>query len=38
MFEDAQLKLLAANAVLPVIVYGDIVLTGFKESEWSEGL
>lgn len=38
MSEDEQLKLLATNGMLvkrPLIVDGDLVLTGFKEAEWS---
>ena len=41
MSEDEQLKLLATNGMLvkrPVIVDGDIVLTGFREKEWEEKL
>ena len=37
MNEEEQLKLLAANGMLvkrPVIVDGDKILIGFKESEW----
>lgn len=39
MSEDEQLQLLATNGMLvkrPLIVGDDVVLTGFKESEWSE--
>lgn len=39
MSEEEQLKLLATNGMLvkrPLIVCGDIVLTGFKEAEWAE--
>lgn len=41
MSEEEQLTLLATNGMLvkrPLIVKGDIVLTGFKEAEWSEKL
>ena len=41
MSEEEQLKLLASNGMLvkrPLVVDGDMVLTGFKESEWSEKL
>ena len=41
MSEEEQLKLLASNVMLvkrPLVVDGDMVLTGFKESEWSEKL
>lgn len=41
MSEDEQLKLLAANGMLvkrPLIVDGNMVLTGFKEKEWTEKL
>ncbi len=41
MSEDEQLKLLATNGMLvkrPLIVNGDVVLVGFKESEWNEKL
>ncbi len=41
MTEEEQLELLASNGMLvkrPVVVKGDIVLTGFKEAEWSEKL
>lgn len=37
MSEDEQLRLLATDGILvkrPIIVSGDIVLTGFKEAEW----
>lgn len=37
MTEEEQLRLLASDGMLvkrPVIVNGDIVLTGFRESEW----
>lgn len=41
MSEEEQLKLLATNGMLvkrPLVVTGDMVLTGFKEAEWSEKL
>lgn len=41
MSEDEQLKLLATNGMLvkrPVVVDGNIVLTGFREKEWEEKL
>lgn len=41
MSEDEQLKLLASDGMLvkrPVIVTGSVVLTGFKEAEWSAKL
>ena len=41
MSEEEQLKLLASNGMLvkrPLVVDGDTVLTGFKESEWEEKL
>ena len=41
MGEEEQLKLLATNGMLvkrPLIVEGDMVLTGFKEAEWAEKL
>lgn len=37
MSEEEQLKLLASNGMLvkrPIIVDGEIVLTGFREPEW----
>lgn len=39
MTEEEQYKLLATDGMLvkrPVIVTEDVVLTGFKESEWAE--
>ncbi len=39
MSEDEQFKLLASDGLLvkrPLLVAGDKVLTGFKESEWKE--
>lgn len=41
MSEDEQLQLLATNGMLvkrPLIVGENTVLTGFKESEWSEAI
>ena len=41
MSEDEQLQLLSTNGMLvkrPVIVNGDMVLTGFKAAEWEEKL
>jgi arsenate reductase len=41
MSEDEQLKLLATNGMLvkrPLVVAGETVLTGFKETEWGEKL
>lgn len=41
MSEEEQLKLLATNGMLvkrPLIVEGAVVLTGFKEAEWSRDL
>ena len=38
MSEDEQLELLSTNGMLvrrPLIVEGDMVLTGFKEAEWA---
>ena len=39
MGEEEQLRLLASDGMLvkrPIVVKGDIVLTGFKESEWEK--
>ena len=39
MSEEEQLKLLATNGMLvkrPLIVNGNIILTGFKEAEWEK--
>ena len=39
MSEEEQLRLLASDGMLvkrPVVVKGDIVLTGFKEAEWEK--
>lgn len=41
MSDEEQLKLLAANGMLvkrPLVAKEDIVLVGFKESEWDEKL
>lgn len=41
MSEDEQFKLLASDGLLvkrPLLVAGDKVLTGFKESDWKEVL
>lgn len=41
MSEEEQLKLLATNGMLvkrPLIVAENVILTGFKEAEWSEKL
>lgn len=41
MNEEEQLKLLATNGMLvkrPLIVAGEMLLTGFKEEEWIEKL
>ena len=41
MSEEEQLKLLATNGMLvkrPLVVEGDMVLTGFREAEWMEKL
>lgn len=41
MSEEEQLELLATDGMLvkrPVVVFGDTVLTGFKEKEWEEKL
>ena len=41
MNEEEQLKLLATNGMLvkrPLIVDGDLVLTGFREAEWEKNL
>ena len=39
MSEEAQLKLLATDGMLvkrPLVIGGDFVLVGFKESEWND--
>lgn len=41
MSEEEQLQLLAANGMLvkrPLIINGEKVLTGFKETEWEENI
>ncbi len=41
MSEEEQIKLLAGNGMLvkrPIIIDGETVLAGFKESEWAEKL
>lgn len=41
MSDEEQLKLLATNGMLvkrPLLVGDDLVLTGFKEAEWTEKL
>lgn len=41
MSEEEQLKFLATNGMLvkrPLIVNGNIILTGFKEAEWENAL
>ena len=41
MSEEEQLKLLATNGMFvkrPLIVNGNIILTGFKEAEWEKAL
>ena len=41
MSEEEQLKILATNGMLvkrPLIVNGNIILTGFKEAEWEKAL
>lgn len=41
MSEEEQLKLLSTNGMLikrPLVINGDIILTGFKETEWEEKL
>ena len=41
MSEEEQLRLLATNGMLvkrPLIVKENLVLTGFKEKEWTEKL
>ena len=41
MSEEEQIKLLASDGMLvkrPLLVSGNLVLTGFKESEWKENL
>ena len=41
MSEEEQLKLLATNGMLvkrPLIVNGNMILSGFKEAEWEKAL
>ena len=41
MTEEEQLRLLASDGMLvkrPIIVKGDLVMTGFKAGEWEEKL
>ena len=41
MTEEEQLQLLATDGMLvkrPLVVFGDVVLTGFKEAEWTQKL
>lgn len=41
MSEEEQLLLLASNGMLvkrPIVVNGNMVLTGFKETEWTANL
>ena len=41
MSEEEQLRLLATNGMLvkrPLVVNGDMVLTGFREAEWEKEL
>lgn len=41
MSEEEQLKLLVTNGMLvkrPLIVNGNMILTGFKEAEWEKAL
>ena len=41
MTEEEQLRLLATDGMLvkrPLVVKGNIVLTGFKEAEWEKSL
>ena len=41
MSEEEQLKLLATNGMFvkrPLIVNGNMILTGFKEAEWEKAL
>ena len=41
MSEEEQLKLLAGDGMLvkrPILIFGDTVLVGFKEKEWSDKL
>ena len=41
MSEEEQLELLATDGMFvkrPIVVFGDTVITGFKEKEWEEKL
>jgi len=41
MSEEEQIKLLASDGMLvkrPLLLSGNLILTGFKESEWKENL
>lgn len=41
MTEEEQIKLLASDGMLvkrPLLVSGNLILTGFKEVEWAENL
>ena len=41
MSEEEQLKLLATDGMLvkrPLVITDDVVLTGFKEAEWTQKL
>ena len=41
MSDEEQIELLSTNGMLvkrPIVIEGDIVLIGFKESEWSKAL
>ena len=41
MSEEEQLQILATDGMLvkrPIVVTEDVVLVGFKESEWAERL
>ena len=41
MSEEEQLRLLATDGMLvkrPLVIQGDMVLTGFREAEWAEKL
>jgi len=41
MSEEEQLRLLASDGMLvkrPLVVSGDVILTGFREKEWVEKL
>ena len=41
MSEEEQLRLLASDGMLvkrPLVIHGDVVLTGFREAEWAAKL